>query len=225
MPNDETAIILLSGGLDSLVSIKKSAVNIKLGLIFDYGQNAFEYEKNAAQKIADFYGFSLKTVKLDWLKEITNNGLSQNDKMFSPKDINDIDELQKSMKSVWVPNRNALFINIAASYCEAMNIDSIIIGANKEEGKVFKDNSPEFIENCNTLLKSSTNKKIKVVAPLLNMNKNEIVEYALKENVPLQFIYSCYSGKEKHCGVCESCMHLKNALLYNKKEDLLKILF
>ena len=71
----KTAIILLSGGLDSVVSIPKSCCDIKFGLIFDYGQLSFSKEKAAAQKIADYYKFPLISVKLDWLREITKNGL------------------------------------------------------------------------------------------------------------------------------------------------------
>ena len=222
---NKTAIILLSGGLDSLVSIAKSSKKITAGLFFDYGQRAFKEEKRAAKKIAKYYGFDLKIIKVDWLKDITDNGLTKSDKFFKIKDFNDKEELLLSMKSVWVPNRNALFINIAASFCEGKNIDSIIIGANKEEGETFKDNTKEFIKRANELLKYSTNSGVEVIAPLIDLNKNEIISEGVKYNVPLEFVYSCYKGEKKHCGECESCLHLKNALIINKKEDLIKKFF
>ena len=221
----KTAVILLSGGLDSVVSIAESECDIKMGLIIDYGQISYSKEKAAAQKIADFYKFPLISLKLDWLKEITKNGLTDINKAYKIKNFKDKKELETSMKSVWVPNRNALFINIAASFCEAKDIDYIIIGANKEEGQTFKDNSKEFIEECNKLLKTSTNKKIKVLAPLINLNKNEIIKTGIKLNVPFEYIYSCYKGKKKHCGECESCLRLKKALENNNREDLIKKLF
>ena len=222
---NKTAIVLLSGGLDSLVSIAKSNRKVVAGIIFDYGQCAFKKEKQAAEKISKFYGFGLTVIKLDWLKEIVNNGLTNPDKTFKIKDFNNKKELLTSMKSVWVPNRNALFINIAGAYCEAKNIDSIIIGANIEEGETFKDNTKEFIDNANNLLKYSTNTEIEVIAPLINLDKNEIIKEGIKLNAPLEFIYSCYKGSKKHCGECESCLHLKNALSKNKREDLIKKLF
>ena len=223
--NSKSAIILLSGGLDSVVSIAKTKSTIKMGLFFDYGQIPSKEEKKAALKIAKYYGFPLKVIKLKWLQKILSNGLSDSEKIFDIKNLNDEKELEKSMKSVWVPNRNALFINIAASYCEAFSIDKIIIGANKEEGKTFKDNSKEFIDNCNNLLKFSTNKNVEVEAPLISMNKNEIIKEALKNNAPLEKIYSCYKGDKKHCGKCESCLHLKKALEENNLKDLIKKLF
>ena len=226
MPNSKkTALILISGGLDSLVSIAKSNCTIKLGVIFDYGQKAFKQEKKAAIKIAKYYNFPLKEIKLDWLKGILSNGLSDSSKIFEIKNLKNRNDLEKSMKSVWVPNRNALFINIAASICESLDIDKIIIGANKEEGETFKDNSKEFIESCNNLLNNSVNKKIEVDAPLIKMDKNEIIKAALKLDAPLEYVYSCYKSGSKHCGNCESCIHLKNALENNNAWDLIKKLF
>ncbi len=223
--DSKSAIILLSGGLDSAASIAKTKSIIKMGLFFDYGQISAKEEKKAASKIAKYYGFPLKIIKLKWLQEILSNGLSDSEKLFAIKNLSDEKELKKSMKSVWVPNRNALFINVAATYAEALNIDKIIIGANKEEGKTFKDNSKNFIENCNNLLKYSVNKKIEVEAPLISMDKNEIIKEALKYDTPLDKIYSCYRGNKKHCGKCESCLHLKKALEDNNLKDLIKKLF
>ena len=222
---DNSAIILLSGGLDSVVSIVTSNAEIKLGVIFDYGQNSFEREKIAAKNIADYYKFPLKIITLDWLKEVVDNGLTSKDKLNSISDLQDENELINSMQSVWVPNRNALFINIAAALCEAKGIKKIIIGANNEEAKTFRDNSKEFIEKCNASLKMSTNSEVEVVAPLINMNKNDIVKEGINYSIPFEYIYSCYLGEEKHCGSCESCLHLKRALLYNNRQDLIKKLF
>ena len=222
---NKTALILLSGGLDSLVSIEKSDRKIIAGILFDYGQKAFKQEKIASEKIADFYGFELKIINLDWLKNIIDNGLTASDKVYKISDFNNEEELINSMKSVWVPNRNALFINIAAAYCEAKNIDSLIIGANKEEGRVFKDNSKPFIEKINELLKYSVNTDIEVIAPLIDLNKNEIIKEGIRLKSPLELLYSCYLGGNKHCGKCESCLHLKNALIMNNREDLIKKLF
>ena len=223
--NKKTAIILLSGGLDSAVSIAKSKAEIKKGIIFDYGQISFKYENAAAKKLAEHYGFELITLKLDWLKKIIHNGLTSPDLAYKINNFSDKKELETSMKSVWIPNRNALFINIAAAFCEAENIDCVIIGANKEEGETFKDNSETFIKKCNELLKFSTNTNVKVLAPLIKLDKKEIIQEAIKLNVPLEYIYSCYSGLKKHCGKCESCLHLKNALILNKRKDLIKKLF
>ena len=227
--NKQTAIILLSGGLDSVVSlaILNNEIDIKLALTFDYGQKSIKKELDASQKIAKYYGIKHRLIQLDWLKEITNTSL------VSDLDIPTIDEAkldnqeitQKSMKNVWVPNRNGLFINIAASFADSFDYDFIIIGANKEEATTFSDNSERFIKDINEALKTSTNNKTQVIAPLIELDKNEIVKKAIELKVPLQFINSCYNNTKKHCGKCESCNRLKRALKNAQLEKLITDLF
>jgi len=216
------SLILLSGGLDSLVSLglEKERLNITLGLTFDYGQKACEKEIIASRKICDYYNIEHLVIKLDWLKEITNTALVSNKKIPENSEMN-----EKSAQSVWVPNRNGLFLNIAGCFADSQNFDYIIIGANKEEAKTFPDNTKEFIDAINNEFDYSTLKKVKITAPLINYNKNDIVKTALDNNIPLELTMSCYQNTEGHCGICESCTRLKHALKYNNAKQYLKKLF
>ena len=212
------SIILLSGGLDSLVSLGLGGYDVSLALTFDYGQKSVKDEIEASEKICEYYGIEHKVIKLDWFKDITHTAL------VADIDLPDkIDE--NSAKNVWVPNRNGLFLNIAGSFADAENYDYIIIGANKEEAQTFPDNTKEFIERINSEFEFSTRKRPKVVAPLINYDKNDIVKLALEHDIPLNLVKSCYAGGEKHCGKCESCIRLKNALTYNQAEEYIKELF
>ena len=218
------SIILLSGGLDSLVAVayckKHTDLNVNLALTFDYGQKSVEAEIMASSKIASFYNLEHKIIKLDWLKEITNSAL------VSEKEIpKEGFTTEVSAKAVWVPNRNALFLNIAACFCDSYGYNHIIFGANKEEANIFPDNTEEFRIQISKTLENSTLVKPKVVAPLINYTKSDIVRIAVKDSVPLEFVRSCYNSGEKHCGTCESCFYLKNALKTNNCEDYIKLLF
>lgn len=215
-------IILLSGGLDSLVSLGlgMQKYGISLALTFDYGQKALEQEVSTSKNICDYYKIGHKVIKLDWLKNVTHTALVEDKEL--PEGI---DNPEDSAKSVWVPNRNGLFLNIAGSFADGNDYDYIIIGANKEEGQTFPDNTQEFIDRINAEFEFSTQKHPKVVAPLINYDKNDIVKQAIEHNIPLEFVRSCYSNGKKHCGKCESCTRLKNALIANGDTHYIKELF
>lgn len=223
------SIILLSGGLDSFVSLvlAKNEYNIKLALTFDYGQKSVQQEIAASKKICDYYKIEHKVIKLDWLKEITQTALVSEKKvpLTTLADLDSDKFVNKSAISVWVPNRNGALLNIAAAYADSYDYDYIIFGANKEEGTTFPDNTQEFIDRINKSFEYSTHKKPKVYAPLINLNKNDIVKSAIQHNVPLELTRSCYSVKEKHCGICESCVRLKRALEENNCKEIIEALF
>lgn len=216
------AIILMSGGLDSLVAlgVPQDKYKIELALTFDYGQKAAESEIKASKSICDFYNIEHKIIKLDWLKEITHTSLVADNAI--PTDNLGTKE---SAEAVWIPNRNGLFLNIAASFADSFGFDYILYGANKDEGATFPDNTEEFRQEISKVFETSTLKKPKVIAPLINYSKDDIVRIAMDNAMPLEMVKSCYNSGEKHCGVCESCLHLKNALVANHGEKYLDILF
>ncbi len=214
------AIVLLSGGLDSFVALDIACkkYNVVMALTFDYGQKAFSEECIASKKIADKYNIEHKIIKLEFLKEITKNSLT--------------DEKQTNfneLKSVWVPNRNGLFLNIAACFCDSQDIDYIVFGANKEEGRDFTDNRKEYNEISNEYFMYSTMKHPKVIAPCCDMDKVDLVNYMIDNNLSFELIKSCYeniknTGK-KHCSNCMSCKLLYNAIKNSKKPNLVEEIF
>lgn len=217
---ENKSIILLSGGLDSLAGLAHCKDSVQLALTFDYGQKACKKEIEASKKICEFYSVEHKVIKLDWLKNITKTALVSSDDV-------PLDNFytQESAKKVWVPNRNGLFLNIAACFADSFGFESIIIGANAEEAETFPDNSLNFINSAENCFKFSTQKQPKIIAPLIGMDKNEIVAHAIKLNAPLELVISCYQDSEGNCGLCESCLRLKNALKNNKADYFIKKLF
>ncbi len=221
---NNNAVILMSGGLDSLVSLAvckaNNNINVQLGLTFDYGQKSAMNEIGASRRICEFYGIEHKVITLDWLKEITNTALVSNINVpvedFSTKN---------SAEAVWVPNRNSLFLNIAASFCDSLKYDYIVYGANREEANIFPDNTEEFRSKLTEVFKTSTLVQPEIVAPLINYDKGDIVKKALELSAPLELVKSCYNSGDKHCGQCESCHYLKKALLANNCSEYIERLF
>lgn len=224
------SICLLSGGLDSLVSlaIAKRETEVILAITFDYGQKSFKDEKLAAQKIAEHYNIPHKIIKLDWLKEITKTSLvNKQDSipMYTEEDlVTKADLFLKNVNLVWVPNRNAVFVNIAAAFAESLGADLIVCGFNSEEAANFSDNSLRFVNSANALLRVSTLSRPKIVSYVQSYQKSGIVVAGLNLNVPFEYIYSCYnSSKEgKMCGRCESCIRVKRAFKDVNKFDIIK---
>lgn len=218
------SIILLSGGLDSLVSLglTKEKYNVTLALTFDYGQKSAVGEIEAARALCEYYNVEHKVIKLDWLKNITHTALVADIKVPTG---NNLDITNSSANAVWVPNRNGLFLNIAASFADADDYDFIVIGSNIEEGQTFTDSTPEFIESINEAFAFSTNKMPRVIAPLITYEKKDTVKFALEHKMPLELVKSCYVSNGKHCGECESCVRLKNALKANNAMSYLSKLF
>lgn len=214
------ALILLSGGLDSYIAldIAQKQYNIILALNFNYGQKAFSEENKASLRIANIYNINLKTIDLPYLSNLCNNALTIQDNT----NLNDF-------KQVWIPNRNGLFLNIAASYCDKYQIDKIIIGLNKEEAQNFPDNSLNFINSINNCFKYSTLVHPELIAPCSCMNKIDIVNYAIDNKLDLGLIKSCYdnigNSNKKHCGQCMSCKLLYNAVMNSKQPELAEVLF
>jgi 7-cyano-7-deazaguanine synthase len=205
------SIVLLSGGLDSTVSLAfamKDTV-VSLCLTFDYGQKAAENENFAAAALAEYYRVQHKIIKLPFLKEFTNSSLITRDKQIPAPGVNRLDNYRSATaaaKSVWVPNRNGMFINIASSLAESLQCAFVITGFNREEAITFPDNSAEFVSATNDALSYSTLNKVKVVSYTQRLSKAEIIKLGMKLRVPFHLIWSCYQGGTKMCGSCESCL-------------------
>lgn len=214
-----TAIALLSGGLDSTVAttvVQRTGGGVALALTVDYGQRAAVREVAASREIARELGIRHRVVRLDFLRELTNTALVNRafDLPGVPAErLDDVHGVARdAMRSVWVPNRNGLFIAIAATFSEGLGADELVVGFNREEGQTFPDNSAEFLERTNAALALSTLSKVQVVAPTLELDKVAIVTRGYEIGAPMARIWSCYEGREIPCRRCESCLRLLRAL-------------
>ena len=208
------AISVLSGGLDCTVATSVFSKDHEIHAItFNYGQKAFQRELQASKEICNKMNWTHEVIDLPWLAEISNSSLNTNEDIpeLKEEDLDDLNKSQESASNVWVPARNTVFTSIALSYAESIGAEAIIVGWNGEEGATFPDNSKEYMEKFNELIDVGSPEKIKIEAPLIDLNKEEIVTLGLEFGAPMELSYSCYKGEEKQCGVCESCMRRKRA--------------
>lgn len=210
LPVGRQAIVLLSGGLDSAVTLylaKKRGYKCSC-LVFDYGQR-HKKEIEAAGKIARLSGSPARVLKirLPW------GGSSLLDKKLK---IPGRYGRKKDIPSTYVPGRNIIFLSFALSFAEAIGADAIFIGAHTQDYSGYPDCRPEFYRAFGKVIATGTRSGVmkkgpKIMAPLIRMGKAEILREALRLGVPVEMTWSCYRGGRKPCGVCDSCRFLNKA--------------
>lgn len=208
------AISVFSGGLDCTVATCVYDNDYEIHAItFNYGQKAFNQELKASRKICEKMGWTHEVIDLPWLSDISNSSLNTDEDIpeVSENDLDDLDKSSQTASNVWVPARNTVFTSIALSYAESIGAEIIIVGWNNEEGLTFPDNSEEFLNEFNELIKVGSPDKIRIEAPAINLNKEELVELGVKVGAPMKLSYSCYKGEDEPCGVCESCVRRNRA--------------
>jgi 7-cyano-7-deazaguanine synthase len=210
----ERAIALLSGGLDSSVATELLAEKYEIvcALTVDYNQKAAQKEIEAACALCWRLGIEHRVIAQPWLGEITSTALvsrTADIPMTTEQTVDDKAQASVRAEAVWVPNRNGLFANMAASFADAFKADAIIVGFNAEEAATFSDNSIACADALTKSFSFSTLAKPRIVAPTAGLRKEEIATIAARRDI-VEF-WSCYLGGEKMCGACESCVRAARA--------------
>lgn len=214
-------VLLQSGGLDSCVLAclyKKMGFNVH-HLFIDYGQNCKEKELESVKKIVKEYGGVIHTAKIEipWFKDYTNLVEDQQ----SIFDDNIPENLGSIEAKTYVPLRNHIFLSLAGSLAESLNIPLISCAINGGEDEFKKpigytpDAHANFVLKIEeSLSEASTfkhlqNKEFVLLTPLLFVDKSDIIRYAYYElNMDFSLSWSCYNNtSNKPCGVCPSCCH------------------
>jgi len=204
LPAGRRAIVLLSGGLDSAVTlyIAKSAGFNCSCLTFDYGQRHRREIKNA-KELARKSNCSLEiiNIKLPW------KGSALFGKNIRVSKHLRIKEVKDSIPSTYVPARNTIFLSFALSYAEASNANAIFIGAHAQDYSGYPDCREKFLSAFKKVMNTGTvlGREIRLIAPVLKMNKAKIIKLGAKLGVPFEHTWSCYSQGKVPCGKCESC--------------------
>ena len=216
-----TVIALLSGGLDSATAaaLAMEEGDRVIGLSFDYGQR-HQRELEAAAAVADHLGLAehhcIRVNLAAW------GGSALTDATIDVP----IDGVQEGViPPTYVPGRNTVFIAIGLSLAEARHAERLVLGVNAVDYSGYPDCRPDYLEAFQTLANLASkagreNQGTQLWAPLVAWSKTRIVQEALRLNVPIQTTWSCYSGGESPCGVCDSCRIRDAALREVGRSDL-----
>ena len=201
----KAAIVLLSGGLDSMVCAalaREQGLSV-IALTIDYGQR-HRVEVDAARKIAATLATRHIVLPLD-LRAFGGSALT--DDIAVPKD-----GLTPGIPVTYVPARNTIFLSLALGLAEASDARDIFIGVNAVDYSGYPDCRPEFIAGFEALAGVATKagfegRRCTIHAPLIDMSKADIAREAERLGLDAALSHSCYDpGPDgRHCGRCDAC--------------------
>lgn len=200
----KTAIVAVSGGLDSCVTAAIAAQNYELAFAhINYGQRTEKRELQAFHDIADFYDVQKRLV-IDFfhLAKIGGSSLTDSNMEVGPANLE-----SKEIPNSYVPFRNANILTACASWAEVLRAEKIFVGAVHEDSSGYPDCRPEFFEVFEKAIDVGTrpDTQIGIEVPIIHMTKSEIIKKGMDLNAPLNLTWSCYSNEEEACGKCDSC--------------------
>ena len=207
-------IILLSGGLDSCVNLAQAMRrgSVLKALTLDYGQRAAAPEIRSAKTQCRRFGIRHQIISLPWYERIVGSALVNRGRSLpNVKDLDDKRATRQSARRVWAPNRNGLFLAIGAAFAESLGADRVVAGFNAEEAATFPDNSPQFVQAANAMLRYSTLSRVRAVSFTARMTKSELMRLGMRLDAPLDLVWPCYESGADLCGECESCRRFVRA--------------
>lgn len=216
------ALCVCSSGLDSTIAATyaKKVLGCEIRLMhFLYGCRAEQNEKVRIPRIAEALECDHVYVQMDVFKNIIGHSRLTETASSVVKDRDG--EVGAELALEWVPARNLIMLSVATGYAEANGFDTIVIGNNLEEAGAFPDNEMIFIEKFNEILPYAVNvnKKVKVVMPVGNLMKHEIVRLGSEMEAPVELTWSCYEGGVEPCGSCGPCFMRRVGFEMNNLQD------
>lgn len=206
MSNDKTAIVLLSGGLDSatvLAQARRDGYRC-LTMSFAYGQR-HDAEVVASKHLAGTLGSAEhRLVEID-LAAFGGSALTDPE-LAVPEAPSD------GIPITYVPARNTIFLSYALGWAEVTGARDIFIGVNAVDYSGYPDCRPDFVTAFETLANLATRagvegERITIHTPLINLSKAEIVSLGTQLGVDYSMTVSCYQAREDGaaCGRCDAC--------------------
>lgn len=200
----ETAVVLLSGGLDSatVLAMAQDQGFAAHALAVDYGQR-HRSELDAARRVARAAAVSLKVLPLD-LRAIGGSALTD--------DIDVPEEAGEGIPVTYVPARNTVMLSLALGYAEVLGAGAIFIGVNAVDYSGYPDCRPEYIEAYEAMANLATKvgvegRRLRIHTPLIDLTKAEIIQVGNRLGVDYALTVSCYQAdaEGRACGRCDSC--------------------
>ena len=211
----ERVVVCLSGGMDSSVCAALAAREYDAYAVhFSYGQRTEARELASARGVAQRLGMrQFLPLRMDLFRQIGGSALVDRS-IAVPLAVSETEAAAEEMSArrgaevpvTYVPFRNAHFLSAAVSWAEVLGAKTILIGAVEQDSSGYPDCRPAYYEAFQQVVEQGTRDgSIVLETPLIKMRKREIVALGVALGAPFDLTWSCYSGEDRACGVCESC--------------------
>lgn len=200
------ALIVLSGGMDSTSMLHEYRDEIALAVTFQYGSNHNRREAECASYNCGKLGIEWIEIPLEFMGRYFDSSL-----LSGADDIPDGNYTDETMRSTVVPFRNGIMLAVAAGLAESRGLRRVMIANHAGDHTIYPDCRPAFVEAMDAAIKAGTYEGIRLYAPYTDLTKSEIAARGAASGVDFAHTYSCYKGRERHCGTCGTCVERREA--------------
>lgn len=204
---DKTALLVLSGGMDSTTMLYEYRDRIAAAVNFSYGSNHNARERQCARYHCDRLDIELIEIDLDFMKTYFESSLLQ-----GADAIPDGHYADENMRSTVVPFRNGIMLSIAAGLAESRGLTEVMMANHGGDHAIYPDCRPGFVKAMDSAIQAGTFAGVRLVAPYTGITKGDIAKRGVGLGVDYSKTYSCYKGGPMHCGTCGTCVERREAL-------------
>ena len=201
------AIIVLSGGMDSVTLLNEFKDIIALAVTFNYGSNHNKREIEYAKLHCQRLGIKHIIIPLDFMHTYFKSSLLEGADAIPEGHYAD-----SNMKSTVVPFRNGIMLAIACGIAESNKLTRVLIANHSGDHTIYPDCRQQFIDAMSAAMTNGTYEGVHIFAPYTNISKANIAQRGARIGINYAETYSCYKGGVNHCGKCGTCIVRREAL-------------
>jgi len=214
-------VLGLSGGMDSatLCAYYLQKGYDVIPVSFEYGSKHNHYERQAAEKVANFYNLEIKKVDLPFIGQMFKSNLLKTGGGIPEGHYEDF-----NMSKTVVPGRNLIFISVMMGLAWSEGAEVVAIGVHGGDHTIYEDCRAGFIAAMNSAVIQGSGERVRIEAPFQYLNKTSILAlgYSLSPVVPYEYTRTCYKEQELSCGKCGSDVERLEAFKNIGKDDPIK---
>jgi len=208
--NKIKVVVLVSGGMDSVAALYHAQVENEVvgALSFDYGSKHNHKEIPFAAHHCERLGVPHRVIKLSFINELFASDLLQ-----SGGAIPDGHYEELTMKQTVVPFRNGIMLSISGGYAESVEANGLVIAAHAGDHAIYPDCRETFMKAMGDAIRLGTYAEVQLLRPFISLTKAQIAARGHELGVDFSKTWSCYKGKDIHCGTCGTCVERREAFV------------